>query len=75
MAEVMAMPKNGKVTIYFQTGLNDKGAPIVKSRTYSNVDSSATDDDLYETAHALGDLMVDEVTDICRIDINTLINI
>jgi hypothetical protein len=75
MAEVMAMPKNGKVSIYFQTGLSETGTPIIKSRTYSNVNDTATDEEIYEVGQAVGTLMEDTVTTISRVDVSDLITI
>ncbi|MDR1702211.1 MAG: DUF1659 domain-containing protein [Sporomusaceae bacterium] len=75
MAEIMAIPQSGKVSVFFQTGLNERGTPIIRSRTYGNVNSNAADEELYEVGQALGSLMKDEVTGITRIDVSDLITV
>lgn len=52
----MAVNSNAKDTILvvtFQAGLTPLGAPILRQRSFANVKSSATDQDLYDVAAAL----------------------
>lgn len=65
MAIVIAVPRDSKLQIRFVTGSNpETGAPIIKSKTFSKVKSSAIDQDVYDVATALVGLQkypVDEI--------------
>lgn len=54
MAEAMIL--NSKLRLLFETGVNEKGEPIVKSKTYSNIRKDATADQLLQTSTALASL-------------------
>lgn len=54
MAEAMIM--DSRLRLLFETGLNDKGEPIYKTKTYSNIRKDATADQLSQAAQALGGL-------------------
>ncbi|MBT2687383.1 DUF1659 domain-containing protein [Bacillus sp. ISL-47] len=42
-----------KLRLVFETGLDEKGKPIHKSKTYSSVKQSATADQLFSVGQAL----------------------
>jgi hypothetical protein len=54
MAQTVATATS--LRIYFETGMNEKGDPIYKSKTLSNVKNSATADQLHQAAQAFAAL-------------------
>lgn len=54
MAEAMIM--ESRLRLLFETGLNEKGEPVYKTKTYSNIRKNATADQLSQAAQALGNL-------------------
>lgn len=54
MAEAMIL--DSRLRLLFETGLNDKGEPIYKTKTYSNIRKDATADQLSQAAKALAGL-------------------
>lgn len=54
MAEAMII--DSKLRLLFETGVNDKGEPVFKTKTYSNIRKNATADQLSQAAQALGGL-------------------
>jgi hypothetical protein len=54
MAEAMII--DSRLRLLFETGLNEKGEPIYKTKTYSNIRKDATADQLSQAAQALGGL-------------------
>lgn len=65
LAVVINVPRDSKVKIKFVTGTDPiTGAPIIKTKTLSNIKSTATDQDIYDTVNALIPLQkypVDEI--------------
>ena len=54
MAE--AIMTSSKLQLSYETGVNEKGDPIFKTKTYSNIKEEATADGLYQVAQALSSL-------------------
>ncbi len=50
---VVAEPSGAALVLVYQTGLGTGGAPITKQRTLSNIDYNASEQAVYEAAHAL----------------------
>jgi hypothetical protein len=48
-----AMLKDSRMTLVFETGLNEKGEPIFKGKSYANVRKEATPDQLHQAATTL----------------------
>ncbi|QDR81976.1 DUF1659 domain-containing protein [Sporomusa termitida] len=71
---VVKTPQSGKVVLKVQTGVSETGSPVFKLRTYTNIRSEATDDDIFAVAAGLGSLQQHTLVEIVRQDINTLIN-
>jgi len=65
MATVITVPRDSSLQLRLVVGTNpDTGAPIVNSKTFSKIKSTALDQDVYDTASALVDLQkypVDEI--------------
>ena len=54
MAEVIAVPRDSALQFRLVVGTNpNTGAPIIQSKTFSNIKSTALDQDVYDTATAL----------------------
>ena len=45
-----------KLRLTFETGMNHKGEPVYKTKTFANVKKDATAEELYQFAHAIGQL-------------------
>jgi hypothetical protein len=65
MADVVTVPRDSSLQLRLVVGTNpDTGAPIVNSKTFTKIKSTALDQDVYDTATALVDLQkytVDEI--------------
>ena len=65
MATVITVPRDSSLQLRLVVGTNpDTGAPIVNSKTFTRIKSTALDQDVYDTASALVDLQkytVDEI--------------
>ena len=65
MATVITVPRDSSLQLRLVVGTNpDTGAPIVNSKTFTKIKSTALDQDVYDTASALVDLQkytVDEI--------------
>lgn len=67
MMAVNANPLSSRLQLRLITGQDDKGNPIYRSRTYSNVKPLASDEDIYNVGDALADLQQHELDQIRRI--------
>lgn len=54
MAE--AIIKNTKLKLLFESGINEKGEPVYRTKTYNNIKKEATAAQLAEAAQALAGL-------------------
>ena len=65
MATAITVPRDSSLQLRLVVGTNpDTGAPIVNSKTFTKIKSTALDQDVYDTASALVDLQkypVDEI--------------
>ncbi|WP_042462173.1 DUF1659 domain-containing protein [Neobacillus dielmonensis] len=62
-----------KLRLVFQTGMDDEGKPIIRSKTFSNVTKAATADQLYQAANALAGLTIDQLNKVERNDSSEII--
>jgi len=62
------MIKNTRLTLVYETGLNEKGEPIFKGKSYSNIRVNATPDQLHQAAVALGELSANPLSSVERTD-------
>ena len=65
---------NTTLSIRYKEGVDSTGKDIIKAKKFSNVKTSAVDQDLYDTAAALSPLMRYPVADILRSNDSVLIN-
>lgn len=70
---VTATKSDSSIRIRFDLGKDDStGRTKVKSRTYGNVDNTATDQNVYDVASVLSSLQNETVLEVCKIDYTTL---
>lgn len=70
MAQVT--PIVSQLQFQLQTGTAADGTPKLSVKTYNNVDSSATDDDVLAVGQALGALFAQPVVQVIRINQSAL---
>ncbi|WP_080846319.1 DUF1659 domain-containing protein [Cytobacillus gottheilii] len=70
MAEALLI--DSKLKLAFETGLNEKGEPILKSKTFSNIKRDASADGLLSAAQAVGSLTDTPLVSITRNDSYTI---
>jgi hypothetical protein len=64
----MAMLKGSNIRLMFEAGIDEKGEPIFKGKTYSNVKKEATADQVQQAAIALGGLSANTLSSVERND-------
>jgi hypothetical protein len=64
----MAMLKGSNIRLMFETGIDEKGEPVFKGKTYSNVKKEATADQVQQAALALGGLSANTLSSVERND-------
>lgn len=64
----IAMLKGSNIRLMFEAGINEKGEPIFKGKTYSNVKKEATADQVQQAAIALGGLSANTLSSVERND-------
>ncbi|KGM46314.1 DUF1659 domain-containing protein [Neobacillus niacini] len=57
-----------KLRLVFQVGMDDDGKPILKAKTFNNIQKSATPDQLLQAAQALIGLSNDTLSNIERVE-------
>ena len=63
-----AFMKNTKLNLIYATGMNEKGEPTFKGKSYTNVRKEATADQLLQAATALGGLSEHPLSSVERTD-------
>ncbi len=71
---VSKVPQNSKLIITVENGVNAKGQPVQRQRSYKNVKVSAADADVYAVAQKIADLQTHAVIGISRQDEGNLMN-
>ncbi|AIM16302.1 hypothetical protein HW35_08505 [Bacillus sp. X1(2014)] len=62
-----------KLKMVFQTGIDDDGKPILRTKTFSNVRKEASADQLFQAAKALAVLCNDPLNTLERTDSSEII--
>jgi hypothetical protein len=62
-----------KLKMVFQTGIDDDGKPILRTKTFSNVRKEATANQLFQAANALAVLCNDPLNTLERTDSSEII--
>jgi hypothetical protein len=57
-----------KLRLVFQVGMDDEDKPILKAKTFNNIQKSATPDQLLQAAQALIGLSNDTLSNIERVE-------
>ncbi len=65
---VEKVPSGTSLKIQFQTGLDGDGDPVYRTKSLSNVKTTALDQDIYDVAQALVALQEYSVTAVLRVD-------
>lgn len=65
---VNTVPVTARLQLRLNTGMDENFNPIFRTRSYSNVKSSASNEDLYALAQELGGLQVHAVDAVRRVD-------
>jgi phage gpG-like protein len=64
---VVATPLNSSLRIIVETGFDEEGKPIYRTRTYNNVKTAVSDEDLMSVANQLADIQSHPVYAVRRI--------
>jgi len=59
--------------LVFEKGMDEKGKPVFKAKTFTNVKKDATTDQLHQAAQAMASLCNDPLNSIERNDSNEII--
>jgi hypothetical protein len=70
---VVSRAKSTKLIIVTEAGIDDKGKLLLKRATYGNVRTSASDQDILDTAEALSQLFKSPVVEYERSTVNELV--
>ncbi len=65
---VTAIPIGSRIQLRLKTGYTEDGKPVLRTRSYANLKSSSSDEDLYLTALELVDLQDHDLEVIRRVD-------
>ncbi|MBY0122287.1 DUF1659 domain-containing protein [Bacillus sp. S/N-304-OC-R1] len=57
-----------RLRLSFETGLNEKGEPMFKTKTLGNVKKTATADQIHQVAQAIASLSSDPLSTVVRND-------
>ncbi len=71
MAE--AIISSSRLVMSYETGMDEKGNPIYKAKSYANVKEDATADGLYQVAQALASLSNYDLSSVKRNDVSDLV--
>ncbi|MBY0148907.1 DUF1659 domain-containing protein [Neobacillus niacini] len=68
-----AVIATSRLRLVFQTGMDDDGKPLLKAKTFSNIQKSATADQLFQAAQAIIGLSGDTLSNIEKVDNSDLL--
>ncbi|WP_077212378.1 DUF1659 domain-containing protein [Bacillus dakarensis] len=68
-----AVITSSRLALTFETGFNEKGEPIYKTKSYNNIKIEATADQLFQGANALGSLTSNTLVNVERNDNSEII--
>ncbi|AFS77308.1 hypothetical protein DUF1659 [Gottschalkia acidurici 9a] len=60
--------KSSKLKLILEKGKNDKGEPIAKSKTFSNLKPEATNESIYQVADTISKLQKLPLIEVSRVD-------
>jgi hypothetical protein len=62
-----------KMVLKLDGGLDEKGQPVVKSKTYSNVNTLALDQDIYDVASGMAGLQTRTLQGVHKLEETVLV--
>ncbi|KMY51406.1 DUF1659 domain-containing protein [Peribacillus loiseleuriae] len=62
------------IRLEFETGMNEKGIPIVKRKSFSNVKTDAASDDILAATEAIAGLQLHPLSKVSQIGTTVLSN-
>ncbi|NLA27464.1 MAG: DUF1659 domain-containing protein [Firmicutes bacterium] len=65
---VTAIPLGSRIQLRLRTGFTEDGKPVLRTRSYANLKSSSSNEDLYLTGLELADLQEHDLEIIRRVD-------
>lgn len=65
---VTSIPLGSALLLQVQTGTDEIGNPVLRTRRWSNVKAAAADQDVFDVANVLGGLQAFPVVDVTRQD-------
>jgi hypothetical protein len=68
-----ALLESTKLRMVFEAGVDEEGNPILRAKTFSNVKSGATTDQLFQAAQAISVLCNDTLNKVERNDSTNII--
>ena len=68
-----AVIATSRLRLVFQVGMDDDGKPLLKAKTFNNIQKSATADQLFQAAQAIIGLSADTLSNIERVDNSDLL--
>ncbi|NLY42819.1 MAG: DUF1659 domain-containing protein [Clostridiaceae bacterium] len=71
---VLTNPLNSRLQVKYSVGTDENGNSIIRTKTFSNIKASASNQDLMDVAQQLFSVQKHQVTSIIRVDENELIN-
>lgn len=71
---VTANQADSKLKLVFNAGVDENNKDIMKNRTYANVKTTATNENLYNLAVSISDLQSYELSNIVRYEEYQLVN-
>ena len=69
------IPGNSRVQIQFDLGLDGDGKKITRTKTLSNIQAAALDQDIYDVVNALVALQSNPVIVIRKVEQSDLVNV
>lgn len=67
------VPVSSRLSLRLQTGIDDEGNPVLRTRSYSGVKPSAADQDVYDVAQIIAGLQQHPVEQITRVKEEALV--
>lgn len=65
--------QGSKLRLVFESGIDDKGNPILKAKTFSNIKKDAATDQLFQAATAMASLCTETLNKAERTDSSELL--
>ena len=71
---IVKVPQSARLTVKIQTGLNDAGNPVFRSRNFANLKPDAADADVYSVGAGIAALQLHPVASILKLDEISLVD-